>query len=154
MDRYLCKAKRLDNAEWETGFYVKCRGHHYILPVYDDDHGYDERYAEWIEIDPKTTCQYTGMQDNNVRKIWENDIIEFEDCGEEGYEYKEGFDFTNKAKIVWKNGRYELDNFLSTNSGVVYDMNNNDHEAFALVFKDCEIIGNIFDNPDLLHQLN
>ena len=60
MDRYSFKAKRLDNGEWETGFYVKCRGHHYILPVYDDDHGYDERYAEWIEIDPKTVCGYAG----------------------------------------------------------------------------------------------
>ena len=75
MDRYLCKAKRLDNAEWEKGYYVKCRGHHYILPVYDDDHGYDERYAEWIEIDPKTVCQYAGITDKNGREIWENDII-------------------------------------------------------------------------------
>lgn len=75
MDRYSFKAKRLDNGEWETGFYVKCRGHHYILPVYDDDHGYDERYAEWIEIDPKTVCQYAGITDKNGREIWENDII-------------------------------------------------------------------------------
>ena len=69
MDRYSFKAKRLDNGEWETGFYVKCRGHHYILPVYDDGHGYDERYAEWVEIVPETVCQYTGLQDKNVQKI-------------------------------------------------------------------------------------
>lgn len=47
MREILHRAKRKDSGEWVKGFYVKCRGHHYILPVYDADHGYDERYAEW-----------------------------------------------------------------------------------------------------------
>lgn len=71
-DRHLHKAKRMDNGEWIEGFYVLCRGHHYILPVYDIDHGFDERYAEWIEVDPSILCRCTGMMDKNNKLIWEN----------------------------------------------------------------------------------
>ena len=44
-NRYLYKAKKIYKEEWVEGFYVLCRGHHYILPVYDLDHGFDERYS-------------------------------------------------------------------------------------------------------------
>lgn len=60
-NRYLYKAKKIYKEEWVEGFYVLCRGHHYILPVYDLDHGFDERYSEWFEIEPSTLCQCTGM---------------------------------------------------------------------------------------------
>lgn len=55
-NNHLSKAKKLDNGEIVKGYYVLCRGHHYILPSYDIDHGFDERYAEWEEIDPSTLC--------------------------------------------------------------------------------------------------
>ena len=60
-NRYLYKAKKIYKEEWVEGFYVLCRGHHYILPVYDLDHGFDERYSEWFEIEPSTLCQCPGM---------------------------------------------------------------------------------------------
>lgn len=50
-----------------------CRRHHYILPVFDTDNGFDERYAEWIEIDPSTLCKCTGMTDKKGKLIWENE---------------------------------------------------------------------------------
>lgn len=64
-DRHLYQAKRLDNGEWVEGYCVLCRGYHYILPVYDIDHGFDEWYAEWAEIDPAIRCQCTGLKDKN-----------------------------------------------------------------------------------------
>lgn len=152
----LFKAKGRDNGEWVEGYYVLCRKCHYILPIFNSDalyHGYDERYDEWIEIEPSTICQYTGLTDKKGKKIYEGDIIAFEDVGEEGYEYKEGFDFINRAVIIWNNGRFELDKLASNNSGVLEDMNCC-HEDFWNDLKDCEVIGNIFDNPDLLNQQN
>ena len=133
MDRYLCKAKRLDNAEWEKGYYVKCRGHHYILPVYDDDHGYDERYAEWIEIDPKTVCQYAGITDKNVREIWENDIIYHDAIKAVG-------------KVMWYTEDY---------IGFAVDDIDDSYQQYTLeMFANADVVGNIFDNPDLLYPQN
>ncbi len=140
MDRYSFKAKRLDNGEWETGFYVKCRGHHYILPVYDDGHGYDERYAEWVEIVPETVCQYTGLQDKNVQKIWENDIVRTSKYGKDdgkGHNFA-GFD---AFSVRWNDGGFAL--FSKWRRfNLRSDLN------------EYEIIGNIFDNPDLLTRQN
>ena len=147
------RGKQIDGAKWIEGYYVRCRGHHYILPVYDTDHGFDERYTDWMEVDVITVCQYTSLLDHYAKKIFEGDIISFEDTGEEGYEYKEGFDFTNRAVVVWNNGRFELGKFLSDNSEVV-ELMNNCHEDFWNALKDCRVIGNIYDNPDLLNPQN
>lgn len=104
-----------------------------------------------IEIDPETLCQFTGFTDKHGQRIWENDIVEFEDVGEEGYEYEEGFDFTNTATVVWHNGRFEMSDFASSNSAVLEEMNNC-HEDFILVFQECEVIGNVFDDKHLLNE--
>lgn len=72
-DRYLFKAKRIDNGEWLVGYVVKYgytgKEKYYIVPSYASD-----LYA--IEIDPSTICQCTGLKDKNCKLIWENDIIE------------------------------------------------------------------------------
>lgn len=81
-NRHLYKAKRLDNGEWVEGHYVLCRGHHYILPVYDIDHGFDERYAEWIEIDLSTLCQCTGKNYMDSDIAYEGDIFESQASGD------------------------------------------------------------------------
>ncbi|MDU7031157.1 MAG: YopX family protein [Clostridiales bacterium] len=102
------------------------------------------------------TCvlmRYTGEHDKNGKELYEGDIVSFEAIGEEGYEYREGIDFMNRAVIVWNDGRFELDRFLSDNSGVLDDMNDC-HKDFWNVLKGCEVVGNIYDNPALLHPQN
>lgn len=44
-------ALRVDNGKRVAGYYVFCRGRHYILESYNDN-GYDERWetSEWIEV--------------------------------------------------------------------------------------------------------
>lgn len=71
-DKYLSKAKRIDNGDWLVGYVVKYgytgKEKYYIVPSYASD-----LYA--IEVDPSTICRCTGLKDKNGKPIWENDII-------------------------------------------------------------------------------
>lgn len=157
-NRHLYKAKRLDNGEWAEGYYAfdyRCSRHMIFINEASCTEGSKPRRKEYsltgYDIDPSTLCKCTGIEDKNDKPIWENDIITFEDTGEEVYEYKEGFDFQNRAVVVWNNGRFELDKLASDNSAVLEDMNNC-HEDFWNDLIGCEVIGNIFDNPELLEE--
>lgn len=84
------------------------------------------------EIDPDTICQYTGLTDKNGQKIWENDICIIKD----GTLDEEDGCFICK----WDGctARYILDG-----NGLTVDFDNVDA-------RDVEVIGNIFDNAELL----
>lgn len=143
VNRYLFRAKRIDNSEWMIGNLIQTDDGVYIIQNYVPQH-----LIKNYEVNLATICQCTGLKDNNGKLIWENDIVKFEDCGEEGYEYKEGFDFENKARVEFTEGRWSLTDFLSDNSAVIDGMY--DHEEFMDLWGECEVIGNIFDNPELL----
>lgn len=159
MREILFKAKRMDNGEWVEGnlIYSEDADDDYkaiIIPISNSamftsggSKG-DLGFEEWQRVDQSTICQYTGLTDKNGQKIWENDIVQFEDTGEEGYEYKEGFDFVNRARVEFAEGRWSLTDFLSDNSGVMDEMYN--HAEFMGFWEYCEVVGNVFDNPDLL----
>lgn len=136
-DRYLYKAKRLDNGERVQGYYVKG------LDVYDKEvHLIFEpntmfyssgETGGWYKVDPTTICQCTGLKDKNGKLIWENDIvncIDAECCGYISWNESEaGFYFN----ILLEGGRFDEEH--------IYD------------YQDCmEVIGNIFDNPELLES--
>ena len=155
-NRYLYKAKRTDNGEWVEGYYCPKKTGHYengkfiegiqhIIIVKMTGGGY-----QYAVVDPSTICQCTGLKDRNGKLIWENDIVKFEDTGEEGYEYKECFDYINRAKVVWNKGRFELDSFLSNNSGTLELMNSSPEEFYDMFEEYAEVIGSAIDNPELL----
>ena len=127
MREILFKAKRLDNGEWVEGYYVYCRKRHYILPVLNKAIGFDEREDEWIEIDPDTICQYTGLTDKNGKKIWENDIVS------DGERLWQVHYYKHFAMYMLKG--------INHNGGS-NGMNTN--------LTECKVVGNIFDNPELL----
>ena len=156
-NRYLYRAKRVDTGEWVEGslvtgvFFRLGQEIPYMFCPNLADYDCFEDFSEEngiFEVEPSTICQCTGLKDKNGKLIWENDIVKFEDCGEEGYEYKEGFDFENKARVKFTEGRWSLTDFLSDNSAVIDGMY--DHEEFMDLWGECEVIGNMIDNPELL----
>ena len=131
-DRYLFKAKRIDNGEWVVG-YIARYGHtgkekYYIIPSYASD-----LYA--IEVDPSTICKCTGLKDKNDKLIWDNDIAK----DEKG----------NLYKAFWQKNYYQYSwiciksNFLP--SGAQWNL-------WSIKSFEIEVIGNIFDNPELLRR--
>lgn len=97
-------------------------------------------------IDPKTVCQYTGLTDKNGRKIFEGDIITYQhdndDCP-----------FPNKD-TKRRVGRVYFQEFRSCFAVAEgrngSDMINQDLFKYVQNGNRVEVIGNIFDNPELL----
>ena len=116
-NRYLFRAKRIDNGEWAEGFYV-----------YNDKHYIGELCTEhnvvpaisWHEVDKSTICQCTGLEDKTGKMIWENDILKSKHM---------------KYRVIWcrKEGSWMLQSY----SGAMYgigSINSNKYEAVANIF--------------------
>ena len=136
-ERYLYKAKRKDNGEWVQGYLYGIWEKRYILWGMTND------IPNMIEVDPSTICQCTGLKDKNGKLIWENDIVKdlFSDaCAQIKYgSYQSCFDSTKTEHVGfyvdWSGKytkRYRKDLGYWTN------------------MVNAEVIGNIFDNPELL----
>ena len=67
-NRYLFKAKRIDNGEWVVGYL-------YRLSENNPPFIMLRKYGESYEVDRNTICQCTGVEDKNGNLIWENDIV-------------------------------------------------------------------------------
>ena len=138
--RYLFKAKRIDNGEWVTGHYVKgldiyAKEVHLIFEPTTIFYSSGETDG-WSEVDPSTICQCTGLKDKNGKLIWENDICDRKE------EYPE--------IVKYNNGDWTLDySYLKgKESGYCYC-----NLGFYVLERKCvEVIGNIFDNPELLES--
>ena len=132
-DRYLFKAKRLDNGEWVEGFLMD---ENYInTPFNDNEVG--GRFDDPVEIDESTLCQCTGLRDKNGNLIWKNDICDRKEIYPEIVKYHEG-DWTLDYSYASGNGK----GFNFCNLG------------FYVYERKCvEVIGNVFDNSELLEAL-
>lgn len=133
-DRYLFKAKRLDNEEWVQGALFNGESH-CIIGQEIKFSPYTEHECKIVgyEVDRDTICQCTGLKDKNGKLIWENDIM----VAHLDEDYPE--DETYK-RILWcGNGFCSIEN----GSKDIAPIDKFDREYF-------EVCGNIFDNPELL----
>lgn len=122
----------MDNGEWVEGFF----GRHTSLDAMIIDRPYpayngDLTALDFWMVDPSTVGQYTGLTDKNGKRIFEGDIVRF--FNSEEY---------SVYSVMWKYHRWLVQ--MHADYQVCPDDLDEDFCSNA------EIIGNIYDNPELV----
>ena len=92
----------------------------------------DKRNGEDVVL-----MQSTGLKDKNGKEIFEGDIVQFEDCYTET-----DFLYVNTGIVEWSQGSFTITNRDSVEMGDLLDGE----------FLDVTIIGNVYENPELLEK--
>lgn len=123
MREILFKAKRKDSGRWVEGLLWKKKynSNKIFISCFPDEDDNEEAFV----VDSKTICQYTGLTDKNGCKIWENDIVRLDE---------------DLYIVTWEEDDAM---FALEDVGIVEHFSNVDS-------KWCEVVGNKFDNPELL----
>lgn len=142
-DRYLFRGKRIDNGEWVEGYlsYPFCtkKGNESYYFYAKDSLGFFCRCV----VDASTICQCTGLKDKNGKLILENDLVK---------------DLFSDTIAPIRYGSYQncFDSTKTENVGFYVDWSVTDKKymrkdlGYWINMVDSEVIGNTFDNPELL----
>lgn len=140
MREILFRGKRQDNGEWIEGCLFRvyervCRA------VYQPREYAIQSAEEWIAppfVVAETVGEYTGLTDKNGKKIFEGDIVR----------YRPEYWCEPMQSVV----EYCADTW----NYPAFDLKYHDYEANGLQCTHeegcCEVIGNIYDNPELLED--
>ena len=133
--RFKFRAKRVDNNKFVCG---------YLCFVYTDNKSqckiYNQDNVNSYDCYTETIGQCTGLKDKNGKLIYEGDVLR--------YRKEEYNDEWKKSKVVWS-GDYDYPAFdiddiqFDTSNGLSYLIGDN---------WEFEVIGNIYENPELLEQ--
>ena len=144
-DRYLFKAKLLNNEEWVQGALVyDSKDELYrIITGIDYSTGTCVTTDNAPRVDTSTICQSTGLKDKNGKLIWENDILHN----------------GNYFIVKWNAPCARFDIVLNNSHNIpigkwepmICDWKTNDFKEYRKSV-DYEVIGNIFDNKELLES--
>lgn len=127
-DRYLFKGKEKDSGKWLEWNVMEGIPHN-------------------VTILTNTICQCTGLKDKNGKLIWENDIIHkpfYTDY--DVYANSEAY----TGRIQYEDGGWSIEIIKSDGSvcvSAIIDM-----IAYSKDIEHFEVIGNIFDNKELLES--
>ena len=130
-DRYLYRAKHVHAFDvnkkhdgWVYGF-LSCENY-----IYSPELGTEKL------IDPSTICQCTGLKDEDGKKIFEGEIVGYIDCTSTENGYSEHY---CRGLVAWdeETASFQVTERLSA-------------ESYEVLDRGCNVLGNIFDNPELM----
>lgn len=123
------RGKRIDNGEWVEGclLYDSEQNEAFIAEFFED------RAAYIREVDPTTIGECTGLKDKNGKLIFEGDIVRVY-----GADLPYWIDDGEIREVKYDGNGYTPFSEYDSDCGEY------------VCAKDCEIIGNVVDNPELL----
>ena len=127
MREILFRGKKVSDNEWVYGCLVN-NIYGASKPIIITDSDYDDNNCvnfDWDFVTPQTVGQFTGIYDKNGVKIFEGDIVRT-DNGHIGY-------------VIFRYGSFVKECSCH-------------YKAFRVYGDNETVIGNIYDNPELLEQ--
>ena len=142
MREILFRGKRICDDEWIEGYFGRYyNGESDVACISIPSNGFFGLSS--YDVDPETVGQYTGLNDKNGNKIFEGDILSIAQKGDSvGRYFDPPIKYPANVVVKWDLCVWMWEVILQ--------------EKFYLHFPDawchyeCEIIGNIYDNPELI----
>ena len=114
--------------QWQYGYLIEDRGRSFIINEVIEANEQYITIGSWCPVDNESIGRFTGLFDDNLVEIYEKDIIGAKDGLLNGFvEYREDLG-------MWTNNLIRYNNF----------------ERLCNVANNREIIGNVYQNPELL----
>lgn len=138
MREILFRGKRLDLGCWIFGYFMLDPSGRTFIGKYSPL----GKFWDWVEVDPDTVGQYTGLTDIMGAKIFEGDIVKFRHGGE----FKAGGIYHRNYAVEFVN-TYVTYGLRLRNKSIFFPL-----KQSTTYMHDVIVIGNIHDNPDLLRK--
>lgn len=134
MREYKFRGKSKKTGEWVYGYFFKdFNGKCYIINTLQRIENANKDNV-WVEVLEETVGQYTGLHDKDGKEIYEGDIVRTK--------------YMDKTFIVWVEYSDEYAEFVTKCKEILFF----DEPLSDIGRADREVIGNIYDNPELLEE--
>ena len=119
--------------EWKYGYLIEDEGYSFIINQVIEANEQYITIGSWCPVNPDTLGQSTGLFDKNGKEIFEGDILDYKG---------------RKALVRW-HGSYASFIYRFVDE---LQKRNTEWKPLYLAYMKCEIIGNIYENPELLED--
>ena len=117
--------------EWKYGYLIEDEGYSFIINQVIEANEQYITIGSWCPVNPDTLGQSTGLKDKNGKEIFAGDIVKM-------------------AKDVYSEPTYYE---VVRHYGGAYRLESKQHGCeLWLRHTDCEVVGNIYENPELLED--
>lgn len=145
------RGKRKDNGEWVEGGFIRNISDKYLIidpeKIFIVNNSSFAKvqtplFSEFAyEVIPETVGQYTGLKDKNGKEIYEGDVVKIGYYGKAVVRYGEKYLGHDEREYIFG---LVIGFYLEWVGGSLRIFTHADD------LKNCEVIGNIHDNPELL----